>query len=95
VDLFRGNRAVAEIVERANAPAEERRQWLTRGNGYGHVLFSIWETTTDGRTSARPLSEGSRIQDPVQMTFAEDDDVVEALSAYGSHKPFSIWILPG
>jgi hypothetical protein len=33
-------------------------------------------------------------QDPVQVLLAEDDDVVEAISPYGTHKPFGIWILP-
>ena len=29
------------------------------------------------------------------MTFIEHDDVIETLSAYRSHKPLDIWILPG
>src|SRR5450631_623709 len=33
-------------------------------------------------------------QDPMEMAFTEDDDMVETLPPYGSHEAFSVRILP-
>ena len=35
-----------------------------------------------------------RLQNLQEMALTENDDVLEALSPYGSHKPLDIWILP-
>ena len=35
-----------------------------------------------------------RLQNLQEMALTENDDVIEALSPYGSDKPLDIWILP-
>ena len=34
-------------------------------------------------------------QEPLEVTFVQDDDVIDALAAYGADQAFDIGILPG
>ena len=35
------------------------------------------------------------LQDPAEVLFVDHDDMLEAISAYGSNEPFRVTILPG
>src|ERR1022692_163219 len=85
-----GGEALVPVVQAA---------YLGSRHDLAHVrrvsLSQVGRVLPQRQMRPRPVVVGEiGFQNPSEMALTEDDDVVETFPPYGSHKSFSIWILP-